>query len=455
MGASLHALKSQEVMKKSLVFILILVMLASFAFIVQAHEEPPLGSLADSGKMILIHLDSGTIIDQLRADEPHAPASTVKMMTFLVAYEILSDRMDEIVATNEPAVNVGGTRMGLLLGENITIRNLFGAMILSGANDAAVMLAYASFPGEAFPIAAFVERMNERATELGMSSTNYTNVTGLDDIVFMRTTARDVSIIATHLHTNSFFMSFAGQAFITIPASNLNAARRVNNRNYLVPGSSIHPTHGVSGTNGMNAGMTGAAGLCLVATIVINNNTFLVVILGAQSDDRVPGGFDCHRIASDLLTWAEQNFSYRIILDHTTILGEILVRFSASSDTIIIVPRGSVSMFMSNSVNISEDFTTRVEIYETDLIAPVARDTVVGVVYVYHLGEEIASLELVTRSSLHLNRWHMFTAGVFRVVNSGWFWLVIILIAVICTAYVLLNARIKYIKDQRSQIIIK
>jgi len=439
-------------MKKLFILLLVVLMLFPFAAVVQAVDEPPLGSLYESGKMILLNLDSGTIVDELRADEPHAPASTVKMMTFLVAYELLGEHMDEVVVANQTAVNAGGTRMGLILGEEITIGNLFASMILSGANDAAVMLAYASFADEVSPVAAFVARMNQRAAELGMMGTNYTNVTGLDDVLFMRTTARDVAIIASYLHTNAFFMSYAGRAFINIPASNLNAARRINNRNYLVPGSSVHASHGFAGTTGMNAGMTIAAGLCVVATAIINNDTFLVVVLGAQTDNRVPGGFDCHRIASDLLTWASQNFSYRVILDHMTILGEVFVRFSSGSDIIVVVPSGSISMFMANSVDISEEFTKRVEIHDTELIAPVARDTVVGVVYVYHLGEEIGSLELVTRSSLHLNRWHMFTAGVFRVVNSGWFWLGIVLFALVCVAYVLLNARVKYIKEQRSQI---
>ena len=140
-----------------------------------------------SARAAILTLDDGeTVIYNKDANVRLPMASTTKIMTALVAAELAS--FDTPITVDAQAVGTEGSSVYLVAGEVLTLEQLLYALLLESANDAAVALAEHIFGSEA----AFVARMNERASELGMRNTSFENTNGLDDTVTSHlTSARD------------------------------------------------------------------------------------------------------------------------------------------------------------------------------------------------------------------------------------------------------------------------
>ena len=127
---------------------------------------------------ILMEKETGKVIFEKNADEKLRPASVTKVMTILlVVEEIESGRLslEDQVRTSTYASGMGGSQIYLKEGESMSVQDMLKSVIVSSANDAAVALAehIAGSEGE------FVNRMNERARQLGMENTSFLNCTGL------------------------------------------------------------------------------------------------------------------------------------------------------------------------------------------------------------------------------------------------------------------------------------
>ena len=133
---------------------------------------------------------------------PAYPASIVKIMSGVVAIEVLGeDRLKTTTITEEMLDKASGNNIDLQPGEQVTAEQMLYALLVNGANDAAYVLAYiASGSAE-----NFVERMNDKARELGMNGTFYTNPTGMHDDS-MYTTAADTVKLAKYAYEIPYFM---------------------------------------------------------------------------------------------------------------------------------------------------------------------------------------------------------------------------------------------------------
>ena len=121
-----------------------------------------------------INLNTGTVIYDKKPDDRVYPASTTKLMTAIVAYENIPDLDVKITATEYVVRNTQGANVRIEAGEIYTARELLNALLIEGANDAALMLAeYVSGSEEEFCIL-----MNEKAKQIGAINTHYDNVTG-------------------------------------------------------------------------------------------------------------------------------------------------------------------------------------------------------------------------------------------------------------------------------------
>lgn len=148
---------------------------------------------------------SGKILFNKNGDEALPIASVTKLMTALVAYELLS--ATDTVKISEEALNVEGDD-GLLLGETFSSQNISDLMLIASSNDGATALALAagrSIGGSGDPLELFIRAMNVRATELGLTNTKYSNVTGLDlDTVRAgaKGSARDMATLMEYILKN-------------------------------------------------------------------------------------------------------------------------------------------------------------------------------------------------------------------------------------------------------------
>ena len=226
----------------------------------------------------LMDIETGTVLQAQNADEPLAPASVTKVMTMLLVMEALDSgriALTDMVTASEAAAAKGGSQIYLKVGEQLSVDEMLKSVAVSSANDCACALAEHIAGSEA----AFVDMMNNRAVELGMTNTHFVNCTGLDDgedAASHRTTARDIAIMSRELMKNHPDI----QKYTTIWMDTVrNGMFGLSNTNKLVR---FYP-----GATGLKTGFTSGAGYCLSATAEKNGLGLIAVVMGAStSQDR-------------------------------------------------------------------------------------------------------------------------------------------------------------------------
>ncbi|MDQ6711680.1 MAG: D-alanyl-D-alanine carboxypeptidase [Candidatus Dormibacteraeota bacterium] len=221
-----------------------------------------------AGSAILVDLDSGEVLFQLDPHARRAPASLTKVVTALVALDRL--RLDQVV-TVPVSINQlpwDSTRMGLRVGERLTVRELMYGLFLNSGNDAAITLSEA-----AMPRTSFMALMNTRAAALGMADTHFVNPIGLDDPDHL-TSASDLARAATELIRRfPEVAAMAAAPSLTLPATSIHHAYPLYNLNELI--------RKYRGASGLKTGWTGRAGGCLIATARRDGRQLMVVLMGS------------------------------------------------------------------------------------------------------------------------------------------------------------------------------
>jgi D-alanyl-D-alanine carboxypeptidase len=221
-----------------------------------------------SAECFLLLDAEGRAVFAKNADDEHAPASLVKMMSLYLAFEDIERggaRLEDLVYISRHAVLTPRYRMGLRLGDEVPLRIVMEGVAIASANDAATALAEHLAGDET----QFVARMNDKARELGLTATRFSNPHGLPDPM-QRTSARDMATLIRRLladHPDSRTM-LGGQTFIY--------AGRVYARHIFLfqdPG----------GVQALKTGFTREAGYNLAVSAWRNGQQFLMIVLGAST----------------------------------------------------------------------------------------------------------------------------------------------------------------------------
>jgi len=218
---------------------------------------------------VLINPLTNQILKSHNADKQRAPASTLKLITGLIAFERLKETDLVQVGTE---VNVEGSRLGLRPGDEISVHDLLTALYVNSSNDAAAALAV-NISGS---IPAFAQEMNDFAANLGCQSTRFTTPHGMPD-PDQYTTANDLSKIAGQFLQNEKLMEFVNKTHATVQWKDAQGVVRqadLQNTNRLLE---IYP-----GNQGLKTGTTTEAGQCLVSYVSRPDGDFLLVLLGSK-----------------------------------------------------------------------------------------------------------------------------------------------------------------------------
>ena len=223
---------------------------------------------------VLMDVATGTVLFEKNAHEALAPASVTKIMTMLLIMEAIdsgSITYDDMVTASETAAAKGGSQIYLKAGEQMSVSEMLKSIAVSSANDCACAMAEHLSGSEG----AFVDRMNQRAKELGMEDTHFVNCTGLDDspeAARHRTSAYDIALMSRELlgkhpdikkYTTIWMDTIRGGAF------------GLSNTNKLIR---FYP-----GATGLKTGFTSGAGYCLSATAEREDLELIAVTMGCES----------------------------------------------------------------------------------------------------------------------------------------------------------------------------
>lgn len=295
--------------KLSLLLLLFGVILMA-VFIARVFIPPPI----KASSAILIHADTGRVLYAMHADLPLPPASMSKMMTELLVLDAVRSGQhawDENVQVSRYAAEVPGSAIGMHEGERYTLKQLFEALIIHSANDAAVAIAEHLSGSEA----RFVESMNARAKEIGLSDrTVFANASGLpsaDLVPFAEAasegdtvmTARDSAMLARWLvNKHPDLLEVTSQRDLPVPQKELS----LHTTNLMLPGE----PHAYQGNDGFKTGYTASAGYCFTGTASRGGNRLISVVMGTGDADQrftetrklMDYGFDRQGILSNLVS---------------------------------------------------------------------------------------------------------------------------------------------------------
>ncbi len=400
-------------------FLVLLTLLSTFTLPCLAAENQPSMSKVNAvcvvnvrHKKIVLHKDEHKII---------YPASTVKLMTAMVAHEAYLGRLTErITVTKEMLKATTGKYLGLSEGEKISVEDLLYALILGGYNDAAVILAFATAGG----IEHFCELMNQKADEFGATNTHYTNPTGLHDDA-MVTTAYDTALIAIEFYNNSELFPISKAIKHTITTADMSDEFTIYNRNYLIT-TNMTEDYYYAYAQGMNAGSTDEGGDCVITAGCDGRNdeekkeySYVCVVMGGDTSD--PDVNHAYKVAKNVLKYALVNFSVIKLKSQKSIIATLPVEFSATDFEVDVKMTKDLTSLIYSGIDVNKDieFVTALD-YES-LDAPVTEGQTVGRIKALYKGNLLDECELVTDKSIDAHGFLVFMYNMKKLTQNPFF----------------------------------
>ena len=394
-------------MKKVIVFIFIFIL--AFPFNISAKQlasecdisdiDVPFSSEETNAKIgqtldikaksvILMEPNTGEILYENNSDEKLPPASITKIMSLLLVMEAIDRKeitLETVVTASEHACSMGGSQIWLEPGESMTVDELLKAAVIASANDACVALGELLAGSEE----AFVEKMNNKAKELGMNNTTFVNCTGLDANGHL-TSAHDVGIMSCELIKYDLIKNYSTVWMETLR----NGESELVNTNKLV--------RFYKGTTGLKTGTTSTAKYCLAASAERDGLELVAVVMAGESSDARFSG------AKKLLDYGFSNYSFSTVSPE---LKEEKVKINKGCEKFVNIKADEkISLLMQKS---SKKEIKQVTEWNKKISAPIKKGDTLGYINVYVADEQVGRIPIkaqnnVNRLSISNSMWNIF-----------------------------------------------
>jgi D-alanyl-D-alanine carboxypeptidase (penicillin-binding protein 5/6) len=301
----------------------------------------------------IIDMRTGAVLLDKNADQRMPPASMAKMMTAYMVFAYLKAgkaTLDDMLPVSEKAWRTQGSKMFVPIGGRIRLEDLLRGMIIQSGNDACIVLAEGLGGSED----AFVEEMNKKAKEIGLTGSHFQNVTGLPHPEHYMT-AKDLAILARHIIEDfPEYYHYDSEKEFTY-----NGIKQ-GNRNPLL--------YKDIGADGLKTGHTEEAGYGLTASVVRENRRIVMVLAGMQTmKDRA-------RESETLIEWAFREFGGYTLYKQGETVDEAEVWLGAEVKVPLVVAQDAVATLPRRS---RKDMKVTVS-YEKPIKAPVQKGQPVG-----------------------------------------------------------------------------
>ncbi len=343
---------------------------------VGATLPPPPTIAAKSAK--LVDASTGQVLYAVDSDERMAPASITKIMTMLLVMEQVKAgkiSLDDVVTVSTEASLMGGSQVYLKEHERVSVRDLMAATAIRSANDASFALAEL-VAGTADD---FVWMMNQRAAELGMSNTHFTNPEGLDHPDHY-TTAADIAVMSRELVAYPEVLEWTS----TWIGKMRDGTYDLFNTNRLIKE--------YEGADGLKTGHTDKAGYCLAGTAQRGGVRLIAVVMGTAGEkERVSE-------TAKLLDYGFRNFERAALAEAGATVGTVRVPTAvrpevaavAAEDVVALIPRGT-----------AKEVRVEFEPVEEEIAAPIQKGQTLGRVVARTAdGEELRSVSAIAESDV-------------------------------------------------------
>ena len=351
---------------------------AIFMSVLICFTQPTYAESVSSGQArILLEAGTGQVIYSQNAEHKLPMASVTKVMALLLWAEDIEDgklSLEEKVKATSYASSAEGSVIWLEPGEEMTAAELLEAVIVSSANDACIALAEHSAGSEA----QFVKRMNERAEELEMTNTRYTNCVGFDDSGHY-STAHDIAIVTAELMKHDVFRGW----MLTWLDYLRGGKTQLVNTNKLV--------RTYNGILGGKTGTTDNAGCCLTVCAERGNMRLVAVTLGCENDD------ERFSSAKELLDYGFNSFEKFTPETDLTKIKTITVTRGVLEETKPIIKNQGVECVIKKgrTADVKYEYT-----FVEDCEAPVKKGQFMGEYLVTLDGAEVFRSEIVCKEDI-------------------------------------------------------
>lgn len=335
----------------------------------------------DVSSAMLLEYETGKVLYAYN-ETKHVPiASITKVMTLILAFEAIENgtlAYDQMITVSSDASAMGGSGVFLYTGEQVSVADLFKAIIVASANDACVAMAETIAGSQA----QFVAMMNTRAGELGMADTNFVNCTGLPDTGYY-SCARDVAVMSRELMSHEDYFRWSSIWLDTM--DNIQNKTVITNTNKLV--------RFYKGCDGTKTGFTNDAMHCISASAKRGGVRFIAIVLGAKSSE------ERFSLAKELLNYGFANYKTHTVaqkgqsFDGSTNLRVRLGR----TDYVNGVTAESVSEL--TEIQSKSEYTVT-SVPDDYITAPVLKGDKIGYYIIYKNNEELARVDMLAESDV-------------------------------------------------------
>lgn len=336
-----------------------------------------------SPSAILMEASTGQVIYEKDADTSLHPASITKIMTLILIFDAIKDGkigLDDEVTVSEYAASMGGSQVFLEAGEKQTVDTMIKCISMASANDACVAMSEYIAGTES----AFVAKMNERATGLGMNNTNFVNCCGLDTDGHM-STARDIALMSRELITK--YPQIHDYSTIWMDTI-IHSTRRGDSEFGLTNTNKLIKQY--EWATGLKTGSTGLAKCCLSASANKDGIDLIAVIMAA------PDSKTRFAEAVNLLNYGFNTCD--IYKDDGMPLLENIRISKGQKDYVNCRYEKEFSYMFINPVN-HEDISKELHINE-NIAAPVNEGDIIGTLDYYYNGEKIGSVNVISSENI-------------------------------------------------------
>jgi D-alanyl-D-alanine carboxypeptidase (penicillin-binding protein 5/6) len=363
-----------------------------------ADTWEPAGAVAVAGvadaltvpapSVLLMERSTGMVLYEKNADRRVAPASVTKVMTLLLTMEAIERgqlAFDTKLTVSRAAMSLGGSTAFLHEGERYTVDEMLKAVTIASANDGSVVLAEAVAGTEE----TFVALMNERAAQLGMTGTRFTNCHGLDDNNHY-TTARDIAVMSRELLSHKEIRRYS-----TVWIDSLREGTfQLSNTNRLV--------RFYDGCTGLKTGTTSKAGSCIAASAERGGMELIAVVMNASNTD------DRYESARKMLDYGFAGYAAMTVLPDDVLL-PVPVLLGRAAEVQPILEREETVIFEKHK---KSQIVKRIEL-APDVQAPVQKGQKLGEIIVECEGAVLARVPIIAASDVEKLSWwdvfrHMF-----------------------------------------------
>lgn len=440
------ALIKGESMKKILSALAALVMTVPLLCVPSANAiNFTLKTPLQSESVILVNRDTNTVINEKNADEKQMPGPLVNIMTAVVTIENCENLNQEITMNEEVYSDIlynseypeDVRTAEIYNGDVFTVTDLLYAMMLTSSVEASQTLAY--YIGGS-NVDNFVNSMNQKAEEIGLENTHFTNSTGMYD-ANQYTTARDMVKLTEYALTVPFFEQIATTYEYKPSVPNDTNHEDFNSWTWKHSNEMMNPESDsyYNAAKGIKTANLENAGRSIISLASKDGNNYLAVLMNSPYSDADGNPVYSHiDDATTLFDWAFTHISYQVLLADTAEVGEIPVELADGNDYVLARPKEEFSLLWYDEIDTSVVNKYDIRWYKKSLQAPVKKGEPLGEVTLKYNGEELGTVELVAVSDVKrsTSKYNIFAVTQFP--KSKWFRTAFTVSFVLCAIYILM-----------------